>query len=125
MSPTGQMTIEKPQANPRDDTMVPLEDILLLLEKHPTGISSKDAAKRLGVRQRSLANRLSKQFLCGGPVDREVRRVYIGDGKRAHYDEYLWKLRSGPAHLWRRNHLPLASQRMRRRCRYPRASPSS
>src|SRR5215469_207525 len=102
--------------------MVPLEDILLLLEKYPTGISAKEAAKRLGVKHRSLASRLSKQFLCGGPVDREARRVYIGDDKRAHYDEYLWKLRNGPAHSWHRNPPSLTSQRMRRRCRDPRRS---
>jgi hypothetical protein len=70
---------------------VPIEDILLLLEKYPNGIRTEEAAQKLGMKGKTLASRLNRQVLYGGPVDRIRQRVYLENG--GHYDEYRWKLR--------------------------------
>lgn len=53
---------------------VPLDAVIRALRCYPNGVSTHDLAAHLGLEQRALSSRLTKQFMWGGPVDRDVTR---------------------------------------------------
>jgi hypothetical protein len=52
---------------------VPLDVVLRALRQFPDGATAQQLADKLGCERDGLGSRLSKQFLYGGPVDREKR----------------------------------------------------
>lgn len=51
---------------------VPFDEVLRALRTYPNGVTVKELAERLGMRTNSLGVRLGKQWMYGGPVDREL-----------------------------------------------------
>lgn len=53
---------------------VPLDQVMRALRSYPDGVSTHDLAAHLGLEQRNLSSRLTKMFMWGGPIDRDVAR---------------------------------------------------
>lgn len=57
---------------------VPISDVLRALRAYPDGATTRVLAERLKLEPRALSSRLTKQFMWGGPVDRERLRGVPG-----------------------------------------------
>jgi len=67
---------------------VPIDIVLRVLRRYPTGVTTKMLAAELGMDPRALASKLGKIWMWGGPVDRE-----FGPRINNHMSQSIWRPR--------------------------------